>query len=205
MIRKLLIPLIAIALCAACSATPLDPKPEIDPTIVNLETPVPTATPVVVAPTPTADGEFAADGCRIYRNETLGYSLHYPADAQVVDNEEPLKSISIMGPEVNGERWPVYTISHPSDREDYRPPADANLEQWLLDHNLLGDVRKADMQIAGTTAIHLRHERSPQSYAYDRYFFAKSSQLYMIVIGHTGDKEDWQLYDHFLESIQFEP
>ena len=80
-----------------------------------------------------------------------------------------------------------------------------DLLQWLADHYLLGDEqRMPDAQIAGTTAIHLRFERSPQSYAFDRYYFARAGQLYMIIIGHTGDREDWVLYDHFLESIQFE-
>jgi len=69
----------------------------------------------------------------------------------------------------------------------------------------MGDEeRMPDVQIAGTTAIHLRHERSPQSYAFDRYYFARAGQLYMITIGHMGDKEDWELYNHFLQSIQFE-
>jgi hypothetical protein len=79
-----------------------------------------------------------------------------------------------------------------------------DLVQWLTDHFLLGDERLPDVQIAGTTAIHLRHERSPQSYAHDRYYFAKSGQLFMVVIGHVADREDWELYSHFLESIQFE-
>jgi len=60
------------------------------------------------------------------------------------------------------------------------------------------------VQIGGTTAIHLRHDLSPQSYAYDRYYFAKSGQLYMIVIGHTGDKEDWKTYNHFLDNFKFD-
>lgn len=139
---------------------------------------------------PTAATDIASDGCRIYRNEALGYSFHYPADAKIIANDDPLKSISIEGSLVEGESWPQFTISHPGDQEDYHPPENTDLAQWLLEHNLLGDVRQPDVQIAGTTAIHLRHERSPQSYAYDRYFFAKSGQLYMIVIGHAGDKED---------------
>lgn len=147
--------------------------------------------------------EIASDGCKIYRNETLIYSFHYPADAQIITNDEPLNSISVEGPLVNGEHWPQFTISHPGDREDYRLPEGADLAQWLTDHNLLADVRMPDVQIAGTTAIHLRHDRSPQSYAYDRYFFVNSGQLYMIMIGHVGDKEDWTLYDHFLASFQF--
>jgi putative hemolysin len=164
----------------------------------------PTPSPVVNRPDPTASAEISSDGWKIYRNEELGYSFHYPADAQIVLNDEPLKSISIVGPEKDGERWPAIDISHPRDREEYRPPQGVDLLQWLTDHNLLGDQRMQDVQIAGTTAIHLRHARSPQSYAYDRYYFARDGQLYMIVIGHTADKEDWALYNHFLESMQFE-
>lgn len=60
------------------------------------------------------------------------------------------------------------------------------------------------MQIAGTTAVHTRLPRSPQTFAYDKYWFAQSQQLYEIVILHTGDKEDWTLYNHFLQSFRFE-
>jgi len=168
-----------------------------------ISSPEPTGSPAEAQP-PAAESEFASDGCKIYRNEKFGYSFHYPADAQIVTNDEPLGSITVAGPVVEGESWPQFTISHPSDREDYRPPEDADLEAWLVEHSLLADERQPDVQIAGTTAIHVRHDRSPQSYAYDRYFFAKSGQLYMIVIGHAGDKEDWELYNHFLESFQLE-
>lgn len=146
---------------------------------------------------------FASDGCRIYENETLWYSFHYPADAEIIANDEPLKSITISGPLVNEEYWPQITIAHPADREEYRLAEGADLETWVSEHNLMAEPRVEDVQIAGTTAIHTRHERSPQSYAYDRYLFAHAGQIYTIVIGHAGDKEDWTLYDHFLESFQF--
>jgi putative hemolysin len=164
----------------------------------------PAASPVEAGPSPTPAAEFAADGWRIYRNEEFGYRFDYPPDAQLVADDNPLRSLSVVGPVVDGESWPQFTISHPADRDDYRPPEDVDLETWLIDHDLLGDERQPDVQIAGTTAIHVRFNRSPQSYAYDRYFLAKSGQLYMIVIGHTGDKEDWELYNRFLQSIQFE-
>ena len=61
-----------------------------------------------------------------------------------------------------------------------------------------------DEQIAGTTAIHFRHERSPQSYAVDRYYFARDGQLYMILIGHSSEVEDWNLNNRFLQSFQFD-
>jgi putative hemolysin len=152
---------------------------------------------------PQATVELTSDGWKIYRHAELGYSFAYPPEASIVEDDNPLKSFSIVGPVVNGDRWPFITISHPADREEYQPPENADLEQWLTDHNLIGDTRQPDLEIAGVPAVHLRHERSPQSYAYDRYYFAHQGQLYMIVIGHTGDKEDWELYNKFLESFQF--
>jgi hypothetical protein len=61
-----------------------------------------------------------------------------------------------------------------------------------------------DVQIAGTAAIRVRHERSPQSYADDRFFFAHDGQLYQVLIGHTDDREDWDMYNHLLASFQFD-
>ncbi len=101
-------------------------------------------------------------------------------------------------------------LSCPSDRPEYRPSAGIDLEQWLIGNNLLqtngklGEQRQSDVQIAGTRAIHTRFARSPQSYAYDKYLFARAQQLYVIVILHTGDKEDWDLYDRFLASFRIE-
>ena len=144
------------------------------------------------------------DGWLIYQNQDLGYSFHYPAGTTLMVNDDPLKSLSIVGPLENNERWPQITISHPQDREDYRPPEDADLLQWLTDHNLLGENRGDDIQIAGTIALHFRHERSPQSYAFDTFYFAQSGQLYSIVLLHAGDIENWEVYNHFLQSIAFE-
>ena len=162
--------------------------------------------------TPTSTAELASDGWKIFRNEQLGYSFHYPVDANVSSADDPLRAVSIIGPVTGNDNWPVIYVSHPSDREEYRPPEGVDLEQWLIDHNLwtpddpnpVADRRQPDVQIAGTTAIHIRHERSPQSYADDKYYCAESGQLYVVVILHAGDREDWALYNHFLESIQFE-
>jgi len=166
-------------------------------------------------PSPAPGGETAADGCKIFLDESLGYSFHYPADAKIITNDDPLRSISVTGPlTAGGDQWPQITLSHPADREEYRPPEGSDLEKWLVDHNLMpadssrqttGEIRQPDMQIAGTTAVHTRHERSPQSYAYDRYYFTTAGQLYMLVIGHTADHEDWTLYNHILESFRFKP
>ncbi len=165
----------------------------------------PTATPET-AVTP------AGDGWLTYQNEEPAFSFLYPADATIVPGDDPLQSLTIQGPLVAGDYWPMITISAPRDREEYQPPEGADLEQWLADHNLLmtdeqnpaAETRQEDAEIAGTTAIHTRFERSPQSYAYDKYFLAHTGQLYVIVILHTADKEDWEIYNHFLESFQFE-
>ena len=151
---------------------------------------------------PGADVEIAEDGWKVFRNAEPGYLFHYPADTKIITNDEPLKSISII-PELEGAQEFDISISHPRDREEYRLPEGADLQQWLIDHYLTGETRLPDVQIAGTRAIHFRHERSPQSYAMDRYYFANQGQLYMIIIGHTGESEDWDLYNHFLEKFQF--
>jgi len=151
--------------------------------------------------TPTGSPEIDSKDLNTYTNDVLGYSFHYPVDAQVTTNDDPLKSLYISGPGMGGETW---GIAHPADRDEYRPAQGVDLLQWLTDHNLLGEVRLADEQIAGTTAIHFRHERSPQSYADDRYYFARDGQLYMIMIGHSSDVEDWELNNRFLQSFQFE-
>jgi putative hemolysin len=171
----------------------------------------PSSTPAPTRSAPPAAPVLAADGWKVYRNSKLGYTLHYPPDATVNSADDPERTLTITGPLTGNDHWPMIYFSHPGDREDYRPPAGVDLEKWLTDHNLLmadskqGEARKGDVQIAGTTAIHTRFERSLQSYAYDKYFLARSQQLYVVVILHTGDKEDWTLYNHFLASIQFDP
>jgi putative hemolysin len=152
------------------------------------------------AETPTATPMPESNGWNTYTNNTLGYSFTYPVDAQVITNDEPLKSLTISGPSMGGEFW---GIAHPADRDEFRPPEGVDLMQWLTDHYLVGEARLPDEQIAGTTAIHFRHERSPQSPADDKYFFAMNGQLYLVSIGHSNEAEDWELNNRFLQSIQF--
>ena len=191
--------LIGMVVSASCGSRRISPTPA----ATMPATSEAKASPKPTEPAPTGATEIASDGWKVYRNTELGYSFHYPADAIIINNDDPLKSLAIIGPVTGSDNWPQFTISHPTDREDYRPPEGADLVKWLTDHYLLSDNRQPDVKIAGATAIHTRHERSTQSYAYDRYSFTRSGQLYMIVIGHAGDKEDWDLYNHFLESIRF--
>ena len=154
--------------------------------------------PSVTPPQPTPE---IIDGWRIYRNEQLGYSFQYPADAQIGEDDNPLNSLSLSGGGMGEEFW---SINHPGDRDEFRPPEDADLFQWLTDHYLVGENRMPDEKIAGALAIHFRHDRSPQSPAAERYYFAKNGQLYEVLIGHGSETEDWELNNRFLQSIRFD-
>ncbi len=155
--------------------------------------------PTAPAAVSTLEPAVNPAGWKVYQDDRLSFTFAYPPDTTVDTIDDPLKTLTVSGK----DGWPSFSISYPSGRPEYRPPEGTDLFQWLSDNHLLGDNRQQDLQIAGTTAVHLRHERSPQSFAYDRYYFAHVGQLYTITIGHEGDKEDWQVYNKFLESIQF--
>ena len=154
-----------------------------------------------VIPTPFCTGQ-AAEGWRLYCHETLGLRFEYPENA-TIDLAEDGYSIFVNGPLVGDEIWPVLALSFPRDRQEYRLPEGADLQQWLGDHYLLGEPLQLAVTIAGTTAVHTRFDGSPQAYADDRYFFAHNGQIYVALILHTGNQEDWELYNHFLGSIHF--
>jgi uncharacterized protein len=135
-----------------------------------------------------------------YTNESIGFSFSYPAGAQMITDDNPVKSLSISGAGMGDEFW---SIAHPADRSDYRPPENSDLLQWLNDHYLVGEEQLPSEQIAGTTAIHFRHAASPQSYAFDQYYFTHAGQLFQITIGHASQTEDWDLDNRFLQSFQF--
>lgn len=167
------------------------------------------AQPTVNPQQPTEDSLTPAEevdefGWKIYRDPQQGFIFHYPPDAVVTPNDLPETGINITGPLVDDSYWPQMNISYPGGREEYRLPEGADLAQWMSDLNLMMESRLDDIQIAGETAVHLRHDRSPQSYANDRFFFAKNGQIYVVLIGHAGDREDWELYNRFLNSISFD-
>lgn len=148
--------------------------------------------------------EIAEDGWKIYRNTNLGYRFHFPAEARISMAFDITQSVAIIGPSIKDEDWPVIFFNHPVDMPEYRPPEDVDLEQWLSDNNLLVEERLPDTEVAGLPTIHLRQPRGQQSYASDTFFFAYNGQLYSVVFLHTSDIEDWDLYNHFLESIAFQ-
>ena len=141
-----------------------------------------------------------------YHDAAAGIRFAYPADAVLSHNDDPLSGLSVIGPLQENENWPMFFINFSPDREEYRPPEGVDLTQWLIDHSLLGVDQETlpDVTIAGATAIHLHHAASPQSYASDSYFFTRGGQLYNVVILHTADRQDWELYSRFLDSIQFD-
>lgn len=145
-----------------------------------------------------------AGGWLVYRNAARGYSFHYPPQVKIETALTVEDTLTLSGPLVGGEHWPVITFNHPRQRAEYAPPPEANLEKWLKDNNLLAGERLADTRIAGTGAIHLRQKSGGQAYNADLFFFARGGQLYSVVFLHTGGKEDWALYNRFLESVAFE-
>lgn len=166
----------------------------------SLVTPNPEATSIAL-PTST---EVLSDRWSIYLHETAGFSFQVPPGASV-DLDQNGYTVYVNGPVVNDNSWPVFVISYPNDRPDYRVPPGADLHQWLVDHNLYLDQPQADMTIAGSTAVHTRFSGGPQSFPNDRFFFVHDGQLFVIVIIHTGNLEDWALYNRFLSSFQFVP
>jgi putative hemolysin len=156
--------------------------------------------PAHSTPEPTVD---TANGWKVYRNEVMGFSFQYPADAAIMLDDNGY-TVYVNGPVVDNNSWPVFMISYPSDRADYRVPADVGLQQWLIDHNLYVDEPQPDVIIAGTTAVHTRFPRGQQAFANDRFYFVHNGQMFVITILHTGDKEDWELYNLFLQSFAFD-
>jgi hypothetical protein len=59
------------------------------------------------------------------------------------------------------------------------------------------------VNIVGLPAVHLRTEATQQSYALDEYYVIKDGQLFRIGILHAGGREDWNLYNEFLQSFRF--
>ena len=159
---------------------------------------------VAVQPVETEEPEAVPEGWKLYHNGQLGYTFQFPADADLTMNENMQDGLTITGPMVDDSNWPMFSVTHPIDNPAYHPTADADLVKWLEDHYLLSEELAENREISGVTAVHTRKPRSDQSYADDRYYFVYGGQLYTIVILHTGDKEDWEFYNHFLDSFKFD-
>ena len=97
----------------------------------SLSTPEPTPFPSEPESPTGIESEFASDGWKVYRNEALGYSFHYPSEAEISEADDPTRSLTILGPVTGDYNWPVIYVSHPSDREEYRPPAGVDTRSGL--------------------------------------------------------------------------
>jgi hypothetical protein len=141
------------------------------------------------------------EGWKPYLNAEFGYALWYPGDSQVM-GANLNESVQFSGPLVEGEHWPVLTVSH-YDSDFYQPPAGTEVTQWIADHEIPYDEIDTEVEIAGLPAVHLRYEAGPGSYASDAYYLIKDGQLFYILILHAGGQEDWELYDRFLQGLTF--
>jgi len=156
------------------------------------------------AESPTLDPSPAPPaGWESFTHPSLFYSFHYPAGS-TFESSDPDRYTLVVGPLEGDEHWPWFNIAHP-DQEDYHPPADAALQTWLAERSRLPGEVLGTRTIAGETAIHTRFDdpRGPQSYSDDRYYFVHGGQLYELTLLHTG-KEDWAVYDQFLDSLHFQ-
>ena len=72
----------------------------------------------------TSAANYDYTGWQSYANETLGYSLMYPGQADVMGADRD-KSVEFVGPIVGDDHWPWFSIQH-FDSEFFRPPVDAN-------------------------------------------------------------------------------
>jgi uncharacterized protein len=154
---------------------------------------------------PTKEVTLVEDGWKVYEDTDLGFRFEYPTDARISNGgDNPANNVTITGPLANDEHWPMISVDHPSDRAEFQVPEGTDLAQWLADKALMiPEQRVDDVQIAGTTAVHTRFAGSEQAYPDDKYFFVHGGQLYKIIIGHAGKKEDWDVYNHFLNSFTF--
>lgn len=134
-----------------------------------------------------------------YTNEEFGYTVKYPDNCQAVENETN-KSVEFQGPLEGGDYWPrLFIIS--SDSDFYHPESGTDVKEWVK--NMPHDQVGAEVKISGIDAIQYITNLSPQSFASDDFYFIKDTQLYQIQLLHTGDKKDWNLYNQFLASFQF--
>jgi hypothetical protein len=93
-------------------------------------------------------------------------------------------------------------VSH-YDSGFYHPPAGTDVAQWVTQSVLAYDEIDTGVEIAGLAAVHLRTEATQQSYAFDEYYVIKNNQLFRIGILHTTGREDWNLYNEFLQGFRF--
>ncbi len=147
--------------------------------------------------------EYDYSGWQSYENPEYGYSLFTPPVVTVTEAVDGFK-VSFDGPQVDGQPWPSFSISH-YNGDFYRPPAGSEVSQWVLDRGIPYDAIGQTTEIGGQPAIHLIVEPTAQSYGFDEYYLINGEQLFRILILHTAGYQDWSLYDQFLQGITIAP
>ena len=160
-----------------------------------------TASPVQATADAESPGVDEYEGWKTYTSEKFGYVLKYPGDAEIEGTDLDV-SVKFVGPLVENEAWPWLIVNH-GDNDFNHPPSGTDVRQWVLDFGVPYDEIGREFEVAGLPTVHLIHERSPQSYASDGYYFIKDNQLFHIQILHAGDRQDWDLYNKFLKSFAF--
>ncbi|UCG24370.1 MAG: hypothetical protein JSW55_19990 [Chloroflexota bacterium] len=155
--------------------------------------------PAAEAPTDAVAYDYT--GWLPYANETLGYSLMYPGQADIMGANRD-EAVEFVGPIVGDDHWPWLFVQH-FNSEFYSPPAGTDVRQWIADSNISYKAIAQDTTIGGLPAVRLPVERSQQAYAMDEYYVIDGDQLYKITILHAADMQDWELYEQFLASISF--
>ncbi len=153
------------------------------------QAPAATATPVM------------PEGWLTYTHAGPDYSFAYPSES-VIETDDADRFVNVIGPLINDGHWPWLGVTHP-DEPDYFLPAGTDLETWLRDHNRLPGKVADTRKIGGEAALHIRQNNGPQACDDDLSFFAHAGRIYEITIIHTA-KEDWKVYDSFLDSFHFE-
>jgi len=166
---------------------------ECQPGWVATQAAAPTSAPIVdpAAPPP--------EGWEVYTHPNLGYSFYMPVNGEI-ETDDIDRYLFYVGPRVGDGHWPWFGVAHPN-LDDYHPPADADLQAWLVEHNRLSGRVVGTRTIAGETAIHTRNDNGPQACDDDRFYFVHAGQVYEITIMHTAE-EDWSVYDVFLDSFR---
>jgi len=163
--------------------------------------------PVPTDEAPAPDGRrepavFDYSAWGLYVNEELGYEVKYPPGVTPSwDGEE--NAVTFEGALVDDEHWPVFFVGHGA-AAFYRPPEGVTVREWVESNSGQPESSFSEVtQIAGLDAYHLVLDHTRQSYASDQYYFIKEGQMFSIVILHTGNKQDWRLYEQFLQSFTF--
>jgi hypothetical protein len=155
------------------------------------------------AESPSDQVEHDYKGWQLYTNETLGYLLMYPGNADVMGANQN-EAVEFVGPLVDNEHYPWLSVQH-FGSEFFSPPARTDVHQWIADSNIPYEPLEQDVTIGGLPAVRFVFEASPQAYGRDDYYVINGDQLFLISILHTGNLQDWGLYEKFLQSITFEP